>query len=145
MDWTTQLQLLHLMQGSFPGPNLLELPSQRVPGDQVRALLEQTELGQREEVDAAVRAFSRSGKWPENLSRSEKYFLTQRLEFAVWLTLALVAPDGSGRHGIVPNPPPEFDKEEQVEWLLIWAWRVPGVKYWLEKCVLNERLDQRQP
>ena len=145
MNWTTQLQLLQLMEGSFPPPNVLELPSQPAPENQLHKVFEQIELSQREGVDAAVRAFSRSGRWPTNLTGPEKYFLSQRIEFAVWVTLALAAPDETGERSIVPNPPPEFEQDEQVEWLLIWAWRVPGVKFWLEKSVLNERLARRRP
>ncbi|MBI3416056.1 MAG: hypothetical protein HY043_12220 [Verrucomicrobia bacterium] len=145
MTWITQLELLHMMQRCFPEPNLLELTSEPAPESQLRTVFEQVELSQRDGVDAAIRVFSRTGKWPTNLSSPEKYFLSRRIEFAIWVALALVAPDESGERSIVPNPPSSFDREEQVEWLLIWAWRVPGIKFWLEKSVLNERLARRSP
>ena len=145
MTWMKQLQLLHMMQQSFPEPNPLELPSQPAPENQLHQVFAQVELSQRDGVDAAVRAFSRSAQWPPNLTGPEKYFLARRIEFAVWVALALVAPDGTGAHSIVPDPPQEFAQEDHVEWLLIWAWRVPGVKFWLEKSVLNERLARRKP
>ena len=135
-----------MMQRSFPPPNVLELPSQAAPESQLHAAFEQTELLLRESVDAAVRAFSRSGSWPTNLSGREKYFLCQRIEFAIWVALALAAPGSDdGTTGGLPDPPEHFEKDDQIEWLLIWAWRVPGHKFWIEKAVLNERLARKNP
>ena|SRR5437660_7098185 len=138
VDWYSQLQLLKLMQNVIATDNPLVLPSEPVPPDELRDYLARVEEASREGVDAAVRAFSRSGSWPE-LSPTEKYFVAQRIEFAVWVALALVAPDDR-KESVVPNPPETLEREDQVEWLLIWAWRAPGHRFWIEKSRVNELL-----
>jgi hypothetical protein len=138
VDWYSQLQLLKLMQNVIGTDNPLVLSSEPVADDQLREYLLRAEEASREGVDAAVRAFSRSGKWPE-LSPTEKYFISQRIEFAVWVTLALAATDEQGR-SIIPDPPETLEKEDQVEWLLVWAWRTPGHRFWIEKSRVNELL-----
>ena len=144
MTWHSQLQLLQLMQNCIGPQNTVELPSHPPAESELRDVLERFELSHREDVDAAFRAFSRSGRFPD-FSTTEKYFVWQRLDFAVWIGLALAAPDETGEKSILPDPPESFDTEEQVEWLLIWAWRVPGYRYWVERSILGEQRDRRKP
>ncbi len=144
MTWHDQLQLLQLMQNCIGPQNTVELPSHPPAESELRGVLERFELQHREDVDAAFRAFSRSGQFPE-LSSTEQYFVGQRLSFAVWVTLALAAPDETGDKSILPDPPESFDTEDQVEWLLIAAWRVPGYRYWVEQSILCEQRDRRNP
>lgn len=143
MTWIEQLELLRLMQNWLGPQNTFQaqVPRPEQP-NKLREFLQELESRERENVDAAVRAFARTSKAP-TLSATEKYFLSQRVEFAVWVTLALVAPDENGNQ-IVPNPPDDLEKDEQTEWLLIWAWRVPGVRFWLEKAILNESSTRSQ-
>ena len=138
MDWYSQLQLLKLMQNVIRTEQPLVLPSEPVPAADLHDYLARVEASSREGVDAAVRAFSRSGNWPD-LSPNEKYFLSQRIEFAVCVTLALAAPDERGE-SIIPGPPETLEKEDQIEWLLIWTWRTPGHRFWIEKSKVNELL-----
>ena len=143
MDWAWLLQLLQLLRNNLPAePIPLELPTAPVPDEELRALLESIERNHREETDAAVRAFSRSGKLPE-LSGNERYFLARRVDFAAWLLLALSVQDENG-NSIVPAPPQNWQQEDQVEWMLIWAWRTPGCRVWLEKTIASELLARQK-
>jgi hypothetical protein len=142
MTWHAQLQLLQLMQKCIGPQNSVELPSRPPAEAELRGVLERFELTHRQDTDAAIRAFSRTGRFPE-LSAVEKYFVGQRLDFAVWVALALAAPEETGEKTILPDPPETFETEDHVEWLLISAWRVPGYRYWVERTILCEQRDRR--
>jgi len=139
MTWYQQLQLLHLLQNTLPGKHLLEIPEEPADDDRLRRTFQRIEAATTEAVDAAVRTFSSQGKLPA-LQGAEAYFLAQRLEFAVWLTMALGAGSSGDARPILPDPPSSLLPAAQVEWLLVWAWRTPGRAYWLEKAILNEKL-----
>ena len=143
MTWYQQLQLLQFLQNAHAGTHLLSIPEEAATEARLRHTFERLEEESSAGVDAAVRAFLRGGTLPE-LKGAEGYFLAQRLEYAVWLTMAVGAcPDGQDTP-VIPDPPGSVNTEDQVEWLLIWAWRVPGVAYWLEKAILNEKLRRKR-
>ena len=58
------------MQNVIGTDNPLVLPSEPVPPDELRDYLARVEEASREGVDAAVRAFSRSGSWQESSASS---------------------------------------------------------------------------
>jgi hypothetical protein len=139
MTWYQQLQLLQHMKNAFPGTHVLEIPEEPADDARLRHTFERIESETSGAVDAAVRAFSRSGRIPE-MKGAEAYFFVERLDFAVFLTMGLGACRDGEDVSILPDPPLSLQQEDQVEWVLIWAWKMPGRAYWLEKSILNEKV-----
>lgn len=139
MTWYQQLRLLQILQAGIPGKQLLTVPEEPAEEARLRHTFERLEAESSAAVDAAVRAFCRTGRLPD-LEGAALYFLAQRLDHAVWLTMAVGACSDGEDIPALPDPPASFPKEAQLEWLLIWAWQLPGKAWWLEKAILNERL-----
>jgi hypothetical protein len=142
VTWHQQLQLLELILKVFPQSGPILLPQQK-DNSQLRRVLEESERQNRAGVDAAVRAFANSGQWP-SLQGNERYFLCQRIEFAILLTCAMGTPHNSGENPFVPNLPSTVEKEDQVEWLLNAVWIPSGRGWWLEKAILNTLAAQKK-
>lgn len=137
MTWKEQLDWLKTLEQMFPdqGPYHFSSPTD---DSQARHALEEVEQHSTESVDAAVRDFSKSGRWPV-LSNDQKFFLFHRIQFAILITMALLSSDNYEKGPILPNPPPSFLIRDQYEWLLIWAWKVPGKYIWMERLLLQAK------
>ncbi len=92
------------------------------------------ELQMAERVDAIVRDFSRTRRWPA-LDEKERFFLRERIRFAyeyASLTEMTVARPLT----VVKKAQPGPEQRRIIEWFLIDVWRVSGVVNWIEPFVL---------
>jgi hypothetical protein len=87
-----------------------------------------------ERVDAIVRDFARTHRWP-SLDEKERFFLRERIRFAYeYSSIAKI----SVRRPVILATRPQIWNEQRrlVEWLLIDVWRKSGVANWLEPLIL---------
>jgi hypothetical protein len=92
------------------------------------------ELQLAERVDAIVRDFARTRRWPA-LDEKERFFLRERIRFAYeYATLAEFSvrrPISVAGRSHIPN-----EQRRLLEWLLIDVWRNSGVVNWIEPFVI---------
>jgi hypothetical protein len=92
-------------------------------------------------VDAIVRDFARTRRWPA-LDEKERYFLRERLRFAC--EYASIAEISVPRPLSMATRPHIYNPQRRlVEWLLIDVWRKSGVLNWLEP--LHRLTESRPP
>ena len=92
-----------------------------------------------ERVDAIVRDFARTRRWP-SLDEKERFFLRERIRFAYeYCSLAEI----SIRRPITLATRPHIWNEQRrlVEWLLIDVWRKSGVTNWLAPLIMLTQSD----
>jgi hypothetical protein len=96
---------------------------------------EELELAPR--IDAIVRDFARTRRWPA-LDEKERFFLRERIRFAYEYAsiaeLSVTAPIN-----LVKRDQPRSEERRILEWYLIEIWRTSGVINWLEPFVLLTR------
>lgn len=92
------------------------------------------ELRLAERVDALVRDFARTRRWPA-LDEREKYFLRERIrfayEYAAIAEISVHRPLSLATRKTIHN-----EQRRLLEWLLIDVWRQSGVLNWLEPIIL---------
>jgi hypothetical protein len=131
MTWEEQGKYLRSLLTNLPSRCVLER-SALVEGRQARDVLSEAERQCREAVDGIVRKLAKSESWP-HLESDQQYFLKQRVVFAIVLTDALAAPAKFSTIPMFPNPPPSFQIQARIEWLLNAAWERAGVGWWLDR------------
>lgn len=97
--------------------------------------IEELELQMSADIDALVRAFARSQRWPK-ISPRESFFLLYRFEFGRLVADSLATPDKSApvpRPSIFPTAPETFWLDSQLEWLLVAAWDHAGRSFWRQR------------
>ena len=95
------------------------------------------ELRSAERVDAIVRDFARTRRWPA-LDEKERFFLRERIRFAYeYCTISEI----SVKRPVYLATRPHIWNEQRrlIEWLLIDCWRKSGVVNWLEPLVIMTR------
>lgn len=98
------------------------------------AELRAEELQYAPRVDAIVRDFARTRRWPA-LDERERYFLRERIRFAY--EYASIAQITAHRPVSIATRAHVYNQQRRlVEWLLIDAWRNSGVLNWLEPLVI---------
>lgn len=96
--------------------------------------LRHDELQLADRIDAIVRDFARTRRWPA-LDEKERFFLRERIRFAYeYSTLA----EFSVKRPLSLASRPQIPQEQRrlLEWLLIDVWRNAGVVNWLEPFVI---------
>ena len=92
------------------------------------------ELRSVERVDAIVRDFARTRRWPA-LDEKERFFLRERIRFAY--EYCTIAETTVKRPVSIATRPQVWNEQRRlVEWLLIDVWRKSGVLNWLEPLVI---------
>lgn len=102
------------------------------------------ELRSAERVDAIVRDFARTRRWPA-LDEKERYFLRERIRFAYeYASMAEISvrrPVSIATRAHLTN-----EQRRLMEWLLIDVWRSSGVLNWLEPLILmTQTAELRAP
>jgi hypothetical protein len=96
--------------------------------------LRSEELRSAERVDAIVRDFARTRRWPA-LDEKERFFLRERISFAY--EYSTIAETTVKRPVFIATRPQIWNEQRRLlEWLLIDAWRKSGVLNWLEPLVI---------
>jgi hypothetical protein len=101
--------------------------------------LRSEELLGAERVNAIVRDFARTRRWPA-LDEKDRFFLRERIRFAYeYCSIAEI----SVRRPITLATRPHIWNEQRrlLEWLLIDVWRKSGVINWLDPLIMLTRSD----
>ncbi|HEX7861860.1 MAG TPA: hypothetical protein VF773_16110 [Verrucomicrobiae bacterium] len=105
--------------------------------------LRSEELRSAERVDAIVRDFARTRRWPA-LDEKERFFLRERIRFAY--EYSSIAEITVKRPVYIASRPHIWNEQRRLlEWLLIDAWRKSGVLNWLEPLVIMTQTTAVQP
>jgi hypothetical protein len=126
-DWLT---LVTLIVDSLPNLS----PAEGLAGVMSLEAIAALELKAAKDIDATIRVFSRSQKWPK-VSPRDSFFLYHRFAFGKLIADSLATPDKSAkvpRPSIFPSPAESFWLDSQLEWLLICAWDHAGRAFWVE-------------
>lgn len=133
MTWETLIDLLsrefrHLRRMPVVNFGFATAPVTDV--DELRS----EELRGAERVDAIVRDFARTRRWPA-LDEKERFFLRERIRFAY--EYCTIAETTVKRPVSIATRPQIWNEQRRlVEWLLIDVWRKSGVLNWLEPLVV---------
>ena len=101
------------------------------------------EVRSAERVDAIVRDFARTRRWPA-LDEKERFFLRERIRFAY--EYSSIAEISVKRPVYIASRPQIWNEQRRLlEWLLIDAWRKSGVLNWLEPLVIMTQSTAVQP
>jgi hypothetical protein len=93
------------------------------------------------EVDAIVKRFAKSGRWPGD-SWGHSYFLARRIEYAMEIlsVLGLVVYEHTSPESpmipLEPVPPPQARPDIIVQWLLLTCWEF-GRSHWIDRFILS--------
>ena len=133
MTWESLIDLLSREFRSLRRMPVVNFGFATAPVTDVNELRSE-ELRCAERVDALVRDFARTRRWPA-LDEKERFFLRERIRFAYeYSTIAEISvkrPVYLATRSHIWN-----EQRRLVEWLLIDAWRKSGVLNWLEPLVI---------
>jgi hypothetical protein len=88
-------------------------------------------------VDAMIKDFARTGRWPL-LDEKARFFLRERLRFAY--EYSVIAEITAHRPISLATRPNVLNEQRRLlEWLLIDVWKNSGLINWLEPLILLER------
>lgn len=136
MTWKTLIDLLANEFRRLRGVHVVNF------GFANQAILSVAELHEEERVcaarvDAMVKDFARTGRWPL-LDEKARFFLRERLRFAY--EYSVIAEITAHRPISLATRPNVLNEQRRLlEWLLIDVWKNSGLINWLEPLILLER------
>src|ERR1041385_4223986 len=120
MSWANLKELIFQERKTLDSPATLDFTPES-PFETEQSALLGCYLRTKDDVDAAVKAFSETLEWPE-LGPMERYFLTARLDFA-WEIVSVLNTTSGEDEPLIAFPAPERGTTAQLlRWLLIDIW-----------------------
>ena len=141
VTWKTLIDLLAYEFRRLRGIPIVSFGFANQPVTSVRDLRAE-ELHSSERVDAIVRDFARTRRWPL-LDEKARFFLRERIRFAY--EYAAVGQISVKRPLSLATRPQVLNEQRRlIEWLLIDVWRNAGVVNWLDPLELLESAGNLQ-
>lgn len=133
MTWESLIELLSREFKSLRRMPVVNFGFATAPVTDVNELRGE-ELRCADRVDAIVRDFARTRRWPA-LDEKERFFLRERIRFAY--EYCTIAETTVKRPIAIATRPRVWNEQRRLmEWLLIDAWRKSGVLNWLEPLMM---------
>lgn len=133
MTWDSLIDLLSREFRNLRRMPVVNFGFSTAPVTDVNELRDE-ELRCAERVDAIVRDFARTRRWPA-LDEKERFFLRERIRFA-YECCSIAETTVKRPISIATRPQIWNEQRRLIEWLLIDSWRTSGVLNWLEPLVL---------